>query len=423
MYIIKTNSCKKLIVLALVLSVNCGGVSNAPVSVKFKFNTIKRVGNRGCNWCTTWAKNCDQITSMDDGSWLGPISAFDDKSGLSKGEYHYYNHLYRIIGDSVNFTREDIPGYPRFLKEGKGWFGYGICSVNGVIYSLISKSPSDRWHGPFAGIKMLKSTDNGHKWYRVNQKGRERLLEPGDDAREEVNREEMFFFEEFGIIRHGKKAYPFSFCSFVQNGQDNNAARDEYVYIYSPEGARSNHLCLARVKNNTIEKRDIWEYFSGWKGNKPKWSRDIRKRSAVHVFPEKNQHGEYFGWYSWLPSVVWNPGLNLYIMVNGGTYAGDSLSNSSEDYYNSWMHTKTGSLGFWYSEKPYGPWKQFYYTDYWTADDEKNLTYQPKLSPKWISEDGRKMILIWSDAMKDEKGRSHSVNYLWNQMEIEILTK
>ena len=126
---------------------------------------------------------------------------------------------------------------------------------------------------------------------------------------------------------------------------------------------------------------------------------------------------------SWLPSVVWNKGLGLYIMVNGGTYAGHGMTSSDEDYYNSWMHTRTGSLGFWYSENPYGPWHEFYYTDYWTVDDPGNLTYQPKLSPKWISEDGKEMVLIWSDAMKDKDGRSHTVNYRWNHMRITIQIK
>jgi hypothetical protein len=87
------------------------------------------------------------------------------------------------------------------------------------------------------------------------------------------------------------------------------------------------------------------------------------------------------------------------------------------------MHTETGSLGFWYSENPYGPWKQFYYTDYWIVDNEKNRTYQPKLSPKWISEDDTEMTLIWSDAMANEEGKSHADNYIWNQMKIRIETK
>jgi len=411
-------------ILVITICVDCQHIiSSIPTGVKFKTNTIKRVGFRGDNWCITWASDGSQITSMDDGSWLSQNPSRDDRSWFTNGEPYYHTHLYRIRGDADNFTRNDIPGYPQFLWEGQGWFGYGICSVNGIIYSTVSKTPSHEWDGPFRGIKLLKATDNGKNWYRVNRYGRERILKPNDEAREEVNQEEMFFLEEFGMNKHGKTAYPFSFCSFVQNGQDNSAAQDEYIYIYSPEGAQTNRLCLARVNSKTIEIRDTWEYFSGWKRNKPIWNKDITKRDAVHIFPEKNKVGEYFGWYSWLPSVVWNPGLKLYIMVNGGTYAGYGLSDSENDYYDRWMHTKTGSLGFWYSQNPYGPWKQFFYTNFWTADDENNLTYQPKLSPKWISEDGKKMILIWSDAMKNEKGKSHTVNYLWNQMEIEILIK
>jgi hypothetical protein len=140
-------------------------------------------------------------------------------------------------------------------------------------------------------------------------------------------------------------------------------------------------------------------------------------------FPAANDKQEHFGWYSWLPSTVWNEGLKLFIMVNGGTYAGHHLSDSREDYYDRWMHTKSGSLGFWYASDPWGPWKQFYYVDEWIVDDAGNRTYQPKLSPKWISADGKRMVLVWSDAMKNAEGASHSVNYLWNQMEISIDTE
>ena len=107
-------------------------------------------------------------------------------------------------------------------------------------------------------------------------------------------------------------------------------------------------------------------------------------------------------------------------MVNGGTYAGHGMTDSDKDYYDPWMHTETGSLGFWYSKNPYGPWTQFFYTDKWIVDTPANRTYQPKLSPKWISEDGKQMTLIWSDAMKNDKGKSHTINYLWNQMQITI---
>jgi hypothetical protein len=270
---------------------------------------------------------------------------------------------------------------------------------------------------------LLKSEDNGNTWYRVNRRGEERKIGPQDDARNEVNADEMFFLEKYGLAHQDKKAYPFSFGDFVQEGKDNSTAKDDYVYFYSPEGAHAHKLLLARMPKDKIGIRSAWEYFGRFQNDRPVWTSNIEKRGYVHVLPEKSKDGRYFGWYSWLPSVVWNEGLGLYIMVNGGTYAGRNMTSSDEDYYNAWMHTRTGSLGFWYSGHPYGPWKRFHYTDYWTVDDPGNRIYQPKLSPKWISADGREMVLIWSDAMQNEKGRSHTVNYKWNHMKINIDTR
>ena len=107
-------------------------------------------------------------------------------------------------------------------------------------------------------------------------------------------------------------------------------------------------------------------------------------------------------------------------MVIGGSYGGPGMTDSDKDYYHRWRHTDTGSHGFWDSESPAGAWEQFFHTEKWVVDKPENRTYQPKLSPKWISKDGKQMILIWSDAMKNDKGKSHTINYLWNQMGITI---
>ncbi len=177
---------------------------------------------------------------------------------------------------------------------------------------------------------------------------------------------------------------------------------------------------LVRAGNRRLGTRLAWTYFAGSEKKSASWTQNISQRKPVYTLPAKNQHEDYFGWYSWLPSVVWNPGLELFIMVNGGTYAGHGLSSAAKDYFDAWMHKKTGSPGFWYAKKPYGPWKRFYYTDYWTVDAAENRTFQPKLSPKWISKHGTRRVLIWSDAMKNEEGKSHSVNYMWDRMEIKI---
>lgn len=394
-------------------SANTASQSSAgtvPTGVIFRNNTLKRIGGSGDNWCQTWAADDSVVTAMDDGEWLN-------------GGYVYHSRLYKIYGDADNFSRSEVTNYPNYHTDGDGWFAYGMLSVKGVLYSLVTKTQTGAWsHGPFRGMKMLRSYDAGNSWHRVDRNNNDRYLDRWDIAREELTHEEMFFFEEGGRNGYGRTAWPFAFASFVQRGQDHRASADGYVYIYSPEGAKANQLLLARVPEDQVGNRSAWQYFSGWNGNSPTWSSNLEARQPNMYLPERNNNGEYFGFYSWLPSVVWNPGLQKYIMVNGGTYGG-GLSNSTDDYYAQWMHSRTGSLGFWYSDTPYGPWKQIYYTDYWTTDDPQNLNYQPKLSPKWISDDGRTMTLIWSDAMRNARGNSHSINYKWNQMEIEIQTR
>jgi hypothetical protein len=80
------------------------------------------------------------------------------------------------------------------------------------------------------------------------------------------------------------------------------------------------------------------------------------------------------------------------------------------------MHELPASLGFWYSRAPWGPWHQIFYTEDWVADKPTNRLYQPKLSPKWISDDGRRMVLIFSDASD-----GHGYQYRWNQQEITLV--
>ena len=381
-----------------------------PAKVNFQKETLKRIGRAGDNWCTTWAKDGSQITNMCDGNW----------TGVQEPSFIHTN-VYRITGDAASFEKSDIFAYPDFSGEEGSWFGYGIVAVDDNVYSVISKTPGTSWSGPFTGIKILKSADNGQTWRRINRKGQEQLLEDKSPLRNVVNEEEMFFLKEYGMRHKEQKAYPFSFVSFVQNGKNGSASKDEFVYVYAPEGAHAHKLTLARVPKDSFGVRDKWEYFTRFDENQiSNWSSEIEKRGYVHEFPDRNKDGQVFGWYSWLPSVVWNEGLGLYIMVNGGTYGGHGMTDSDKDYYHPWMHTETGSLGFWYSENPYGPWTQFFYTEKWTVDDPANRTYQPKLSPKWISADGKQMTLIWSDAMKNDKGKSHTVNYLWNQMQITI---
>jgi len=104
-------------------------------------------------------------------------------------------------------------------------------------------------------------------------------------------------------------------------------------------------------------------------------------------------------------------------MANGGT----QRPGTGDPYDKSRMHYDTGSLGLYWAGSPWGPWTELYYNEKWYADSERNRLYQPKLSPKWISEDGKEMVLIWSDAQSNDQGKSHTTNYRWNQRRISLI--
>ena len=75
----------------------------------------------------------------------------------------------------------------------------------------------------------------------------------------------------------------------------------------------------------------------------------------------------------------------------------------------------------------WGPWTQFYYNNHWQPGGDPNeRTYQPKLSPKWISDDGKEMVLIWSELLQMESDenslRFRSVKYYFYRMNYLLLS-
>jgi len=337
-------------------------------------STIYRTGVNGDNWCMTWADDGHLYTSCDDGSGWKP-----------RTEVRYNNRVWRITGGPEKIDADFLPGFPEYLMPDE-WYGYGIVSVDGTLYNFITCSNSNRFRDPFNGVKLISSTDHGDTWFRHD--GQDASVNP-----KEKSPEAMFFWRE-------GDEYAFSEIAFLQCGQDNTQAKDNYVYLYSPNGQfDKRHLNLARVPKDQIRNREAYEYYMSMDaGGLPVWTPELHKRGSIHEFPEG------YGWYSWLPGVVYNAPLDLYIMASGGT--GKNGSG---------MHELPASLGLYYAQYPWGPWKQFFYTDEWVADNPDNRLYQPKLSPKWISDDGREMYLIFSDA-SDHWG----YQYKWNQQKITL---
>ena len=159
---------------------------------------------------------------------------------------------------------------------------------------------------------------------------------------------------------------------------------------------------MARVAKTEITDRSKYEFFvSRNEDGTANWSSDIDDRGVVHAFPD--------GWvdqrrpYSWSPTIVYNKPLDVYIMAAAGMF-----------------HTPEppSCLVLYYAEKPWGPWTEFYWTSEWITDDSGDRQYEPQLSPKWISSDGKTMYLIFSD-----RRDGHTTNYKWNQQRLTLVVR
>ena len=392
---------KITILIIFIIGISCKEEKHHPIGVKFKEETIVRKGFFGDNWCQTWASDGNIYTMLDDGNgWWG------DKEKSKDLRTWEGSMLIQIKGDE-NFGEEDVTkkeGWPE-NKVTSPLYAYGIISVDGVIYVWLWKSEKDTWYWRPVANRLLYSPDFGETFYRWNgQKETEETFNQVDST-------SFFFYKEDPRWHIDRDAYAFNWIAFCQNGKDNSQAKDNYIYMYSPEQYNPRNLSMIRVHKDKIRNKEEYEYFKGWNNDKAEWTKNMSERGVNLKYPEKTD--AKWMWASWFPSVVYNPGLDLYIMTSYGIY------DPKRKYWDGWCWNcqYPASLGFWYSETPYGPWKQFYYNEYFYADREENRTYGFKLSPKWISEDGKKMILIWSDA-----GDDHTTNYKWNEMEIEIVT-
>jgi hypothetical protein len=366
-----------------------------PVGVTFHEETLTRKGVRGDNWCQTWASDGNMYTMMDDGNgwWEGPQSG---------------SLCLQIRGDE-GFTAADVkrmPGWPENAFN-SSFYAYGTVSVDGVIYVWLWKSETKTWYRRPIANRLLYSPDLGQTFYRWT--GERETAE----TFEETDADSFFFYREDPRPKIDRDAYAFNWIAFCQNGRDNSLAKDNYVYMYAPEQYDPRNLSTIRVPKPHLRDKSKYEYFKAWNGGAAEWTRDMKQRGVNLRYPERRSDGEWM-WPSWFPCVVYNPGLDLYIMVSYG------VTDKGKTFWDGWCSKclYPSSLGFWYAERPWGPWKRFHYTEYFYGGGNENRTYGFKLSPKWISDDGRTMVLIWSDA-----GQGHGPNYRWNQMRITLGTK
>lgn len=351
---------------------------NIPVDLKFdpevhrsggSDNVIRPYG--GDNFCNTWAANDKIYVTVDDGiGW--PL-----ESGSPVMENN--NRVWALDGGPEEYQPEYLPGFPNYEMQQR-WYAFGIVAVDGYLYYTISTpyKPDKR------GIKLLYSPDFGKSWYRhdgtcdtINQY--------------EENESTMFFFNEPDLL--------FSYIGFVQCGKDYQDSKDGYVYLYCKLTNPVPSIYLARVPKgheNIIDKSK-YEYFQGYAENeKPEWTSEISRSEIIMSFPTGHYHSAF------LPSVLYNKGLDLYIMALGARPEQRHTGGPS-------------TLTFYWSKNPWGEWIPFYHNDCWIGDHHNNKLYQPKLVSKFTSEDGTTMYMNYSDCRNLWKDQ-----YVYNQQKLTL---
>lgn len=358
-----------------------GSVDISKLKLVFRDDSIiRRPDFEGDNWHTTWAADGNQYVLQCDGQG-------------------YNTQLWKLVGPASDFHFEPVWSHPG-PKEipAERYYGFGILGVGPSIYHYFSTP--DKWYTDppwnFIGTKIIYSPDTGNTWY--NQDGSTPVK---FEATQHRNRQNMVFFKE--------PSNAFSLLTMLQMGKGYEKNKDNFIYVYSPNGGTEgtiNQLVMYRVHKDKLLSRDAYEFFAGLQQNgTPKWSTSIADRQPVYTFPggyaNKLKHP-----YSWHPSVVYNAGLDLYMMANWGV---------GVDTSGMWF-TRPTYLGIYAAKQPWGPWRQVHEDIAWfpPGGTIEGQCYQPQIMPGWIAEDGKSFWLAWTQYPKGYYFQAQRVDIIQN---------
>ena len=289
-------------------------ISWAPAS------TIVRAARGSDNWPITWGDDDALYTAYGDGWGFDPRTPGKLSLGLA-----------RITGPATEFAGVNVRSVSG-EQRGDGPSGKkasGMLMVDGVLYMLVRN----------AGVSQIAwSKDRGRTWTWSKWR----------------------FTESFGCP------------TFLNFGRDYAGARDEFVYVYSPDATTAyepaDRMVLARVPRDRIAQRKAYEFFVRLdRDGSPAWSKDIAARGAV--FASRRRCGR--------SSVSFNAPLERYLWVQ---------------VLPAVKARQRRGLAVYDAPQPWGPWNAACLADPWDVDPGESAAFPTK----WISADGRTLYLVFS---------------------------
>lgn len=271
-------------------------------------------------WPLTWADDDAQYTAYGDGKGF----ELQVPEKLSLG-------FAKVVGPPEHFNGINIRSTSGERKgEGhKGLKASGMLMVGGVLYMWVRNADNSQ---------LAWSSDHAKSWTWCGWR----------------------FETSFGCP------------TFLNFGKDYAEARDDYVYIYSPDGDSAyrpaDRMVLARVPKAQITDRRAYEFFKGLgAGGMPLWTMDIRERRAVF--------GHAGGCYR--SAVSYDAGLRRYLWCQ-------SLPGGDARF--------RGGFGIYDAPEPWGPWTTVYFTEHWDVGPGETCSFPTK----WMSADGKTVFLVFS---------------------------
>lgn len=294
-------------------------------------------------WPSCWAENNSIYSAWGDGKGFDLSSEFTDIGvarirGSNPAKLKGKN---LAVGDDIHQPWD---------AEGTDRKPTGMVCVGNTLYMAVA----ERSYGQRRSATIVKSTDGGRTWSYDHRKP-------------------MFSHHKFTTVW---------FADFGRGGRWNTS---KYVYAYGIDGnwcgssvvPSPEDLYLARVPKTKVQKRDQWQFFSGFRpdGVTPTWAKSMAGREPVMHDGRRDIPRAF------VDNVDWQ---NSSVVSQGGVTYDKPLHRY---IYTSWSNWEQH---FYESKTPWGPWKRMFdhnFTIYDTAPHQY-AGYTPTIPSKFLSDDG-----------------------------------
>lgn len=304
-----------------------GPLPPSPVIARLEWapkETITRRARGSDNWPVTWADDDALYTAYGDGNGFEPFTPEKLSLGFA-----------RISGRPPDFTGANLrsPTGEAYGDGAQGKKANGLLCVDGELYLLARNC---------GNAQLAWSNDHGATWTWADWR----------------------FTNSFGCP------------TFLNFGRDYAGARDEFVFVASPDSDSAyepaDRMVLARVRKDRLRDRDAYEFFVrlGTEGE-PVWSTNIAQRGAVFMYPGQ----------CYRTGLTYNAAIKRYLWVQ-------ILPRSRHPQGPRFQ----GGFGVYDAPEPWGPWTTAFFTQDWDVGPGETASFPTK----WMHADGLTMYLVFS---------------------------